>query len=197
MTAAVAGFGFVFIHPFEDGNGRLHRFLIQKALVDTGFNPPGVILPVSAAILEDLLGYRAALEDYSLPTLRSIEWTAAKLGNVTVTNETDYLYRYFDATRQAEYLVDRIERTVHVSLPAELDFLHKFDLLKQDISAELDLPDRIMSLFIQFCAQNGGKLSNAKRNQYFALLDDKTVEHLEHLVQRSGIVELGSHGQGG
>ncbi len=67
LTAAILGFGFVFIHPFEDGNGRLHRFLLQKALADTGFNPEGVVLPVSAAILEDLLGYRAALEDYSAP----------------------------------------------------------------------------------------------------------------------------------
>ena len=29
LTTAVLGFGFVFIHPFEDGNGRLHRFLVQ------------------------------------------------------------------------------------------------------------------------------------------------------------------------
>ena len=187
----------MFIHPFEDGNGRLHRFLIQKALVDSGFNPPGVILPVSAAIREDLLGYRAALEDYSLATLKFIDWVSTEQGNVTVTNETDYLYRYFDATRQAEYLVDRIDRTVRFSLPAELEFLQKFDTLKQVISAEIDLPDRIMSLFIQFCAQNAGKISRAKRDQYFSILDDNTIERLEHLVCASGIVDLGSFGRFG
>ncbi|MFC0220163.1 Fic family protein [Pseudochelatococcus lubricantis] len=28
-AAAVLAFGFVYIHPFEDGNGRLHRYLIR------------------------------------------------------------------------------------------------------------------------------------------------------------------------
>jgi hypothetical protein len=28
VRAAIIAFGFVFIHPFEDGNGRIHRFLI-------------------------------------------------------------------------------------------------------------------------------------------------------------------------
>ena len=63
LCAALIGFGFVVIHPFEDGNGRLHRFLFQKALADMGFNPDDVILPVSAAILED----------YSVPTLPYID----------------------------------------------------------------------------------------------------------------------------
>ena len=121
LTAAVIGFGFVFIHPFEDGNGRLHRFMIQKALVDMKFNPDGVILPVSATILEDLLGYRSALEDYSAPTLQAIDWEPTERHNVRVLNDTAYLYRYFDATRQAEYLLDQIERTIRFSLPAELE----------------------------------------------------------------------------
>jgi Fic family protein len=50
LPAAVA-FGFVYIHPFLDGNGRLHRFLIHHVLAQKKFTPPGVILPVSAAIL--------------------------------------------------------------------------------------------------------------------------------------------------
>ena len=30
--AAVASFGFVYIHPLADGNGRVHRFLINDSL---------------------------------------------------------------------------------------------------------------------------------------------------------------------
>ncbi len=193
LIAALVGFGFVFIHPFEDGNGRLHRFLFQKALVDTGFNPPGVVLPVSAAILEDLLGYRSALEDYSSPTLRYVEWEPAAEGNVEVSNETKYLYQYFDATRQAEYFVDRVERTVRFSLPAELQYLHKFDEAKRRISAEMDMPDRLISLFIQFCTQNSGHLSKGKRIEYFSKMGDDALERLEGIVRDSGIVDLGQH----
>ncbi|WP_342658129.1 Fic family protein [Sphingomonas sp. NY01] len=187
LTAAIIGFGFVFIHPFTDGNGRLHRFLIQKALVDMKFNPDGVVLPVSAAILQDLLGYRAALEDYSVPTLQGIEWEPDQDGNVRVTNDTAYLYRYFDATRQAEYLLDRIEQTVRFSLPAELAYLHRFDEAKRLIAQVADMPDRLVSLFIQFCNQNEGRLLRQKRDIFFAELTDAEVSALEAAVEASGI----------
>jgi len=190
LAAAIIGFGFVFIHPFEDGNGRLHRFLFQKTLADMGFNPEGVVLPVSAAILEDIPGYRAALEDYSVPTLPWIEWTPTAKGNVTVTNDTAYLYRYFDATRQAEYLADRIERTIRFALPAELDYLHRFDDAKRRLAAVADMPDRLASLFIQFCGQNDGRLSARKREVYFPDVPDAELAMLEAAVRASGIVGL-------
>lgn len=43
IIAAIAGYGFVFLHPFEDGNSRLHRFLIQHALSAGGFAPQGIL----------------------------------------------------------------------------------------------------------------------------------------------------------
>ncbi len=49
VAAAVIAFGFVYIHPFEDGNGRLHRWLIHHVLAIAGYNPPGIVFPISAA----------------------------------------------------------------------------------------------------------------------------------------------------
>ena len=187
LSAALLSFGFVFVHPFEDGNGRLHRFLLQKALADARFNPEGVVLPVSAAILEDLPGYRVALEDYSTNTLPYIDWEPTTDGNIRVLNDTAYLYRYFDATRQAEYLVDRLERTVRFSLPAELDYLARFDDAKRKLATKIDLPDRLSSLFIQFCTQNEGRLSSRKREQFFPELTDEEVEKLEAVVASAGV----------
>src|SRR3954468_14736207 len=155
-----------------------------------GFNPPGVVLPVSAAILEDMLGYRNALEDYSAPTLPHIDWEPTPRGNVHVTNDTAYLYRYFDATRQAEYLVDRIERTIRFVLPAELAYIHRFDDAKRRMAEIVDMPDRLASLFIQFCAQNQGRLSVRKREEYFAALDDSDLARLEEAVAASRIAAL-------
>ena len=39
LHAAVIAYGFVFMHPFEDGNGRIHRFLIHNVLARRGFTP--------------------------------------------------------------------------------------------------------------------------------------------------------------
>ena len=73
IAAAAAAFGFVFIHPFEDGNGRIHRWMVHHVLARSGFNPPGMVFPVSAVILERI-DYRRALEAYSRPRLALIRW---------------------------------------------------------------------------------------------------------------------------
>jgi hypothetical protein len=69
LIAAKIAFGFVFIHPFADGNGRLHRYLIHHILTTMKFTPQGIIFPVSAAILERIEDYRKVLETYSYPLL--------------------------------------------------------------------------------------------------------------------------------
>jgi Fic family protein len=46
VSAACLAFGFVFIHPFEDGNGRTHRWLLHHVLARRGFTPAGVNFPV-------------------------------------------------------------------------------------------------------------------------------------------------------
>ena len=51
IASAILAFGFVYVHPFEDGNDRLHRYLIHHVVAERGYNPPGIAFPVSAAIL--------------------------------------------------------------------------------------------------------------------------------------------------
>ena len=51
VSAAVISFAFNFLHPFSDGNGRIHRFLLHHVLAHNHFGPEGIILPISAVIL--------------------------------------------------------------------------------------------------------------------------------------------------
>ncbi|TXL00086.1 cell filamentation protein Fic, partial [Methylococcaceae bacterium HT1] len=69
LMAALMASGFVFIHPFEDGNGRIHRYLFHHILAEKGFVAKGLVFPVSAVILERIDDYRQTLEHYSKPRL--------------------------------------------------------------------------------------------------------------------------------
>jgi Fic family protein len=104
IASTVFAFGFVYTHPFVDGNGRLHRLLIHPVHARGSFNPPGVILPTSAANLRRLELYRLLLESYSPPLLKDIDWVFKMDGNVEIRNATADPYHFFDATAQAEFL---------------------------------------------------------------------------------------------
>ena len=180
LAAALIAFGFVFIHPFEDGNGRIHRYLLHHVLAETGFVPGGLVFPVSAVMLDRIDAYRRALEHYSRPRLLLIEWRPTDRGNVEVLNETIDLYRYFDATRQAEFLFECVAETVNKTLPEEIDYLTRRDLLNNFIKNYLNMPDKHVALLIRFLSQNNGRLSHRARAKEFSALTDKEVQAIEN-----------------
>ena len=182
VAAAVAAFSFVFVHPFEDGNGRIHRFMIHHVLSRTRFSPGDMVFPVSAAILRDRRSYDAVLETFSQPLLALIDWDLDANGELVIRGETARHYRFFDATLFAEYLYDRIAETVRTDLPAELGFLATFDRAKAAIDDIVDMPDRRAALLIRLLMQNGGILSRAKR-AHFAELTDAELAAMEAAVQ--------------
>lgn len=185
IAAAVLAFGFVYVHPLEDGNGRLHRFLIHHMLAKRGYNPPGLVFPVSAAILESIDEYRRVLESHSKPMLDFIEWTPTEDNNVQVLNDTADLYRYFDATAYAEYLYECVRRTIEHDLPDEAQFLRRHDAFQQQLKQLLDLPSQRADLLFRVLHQNKGKLSQRRRNKEFAALTDGEVEEIEQYYAKA------------
>jgi hypothetical protein len=185
-AAAAVAFGFVYIHPFEDGNGRIHRWLIHHVLARAGYSPRGVIFPVSAAILREITLYREVLESYSEPLLRFIEWRATDPGNVEVLNETTDYYRYFDATAQAEFLYYYVQETVERDLPAEVAYLEAYDQFVRGVQEMVDMPARTADLLHRFLAQGNGRLSERARSREFAALTDTEVERVEELYRKLG-----------
>ncbi len=170
IHAAVIAYGFVFLHPFEDGNGRIHRFLIHNILSIQGMVPKGLMFPVSAVMLKKPVDYDNSLEAFSHPLMQFIEFNLDEVGKMTVHNDTACWYRYIDLTAQAEALYDFVSQTIKTELIEELDFLVNYSNVKKAIQDIIDMPDRLIDLFIQLCLQNKGTLSERKRAAYFDFL---------------------------
>jgi len=182
-AAAALAFGFVYVHPFVDGNGRLHRWLIHHVLASAGYNPAGVVFPVSAAILRRIDEYRTVLESYSAAVLPLIEWRATPSYNVEVLNETADYYRYFDATAHAEFLYSCVEQTVEEDLPAEIRFLHAFDKFASAVKEIVEMPGREIELLRGFLAQGHGHLPKRAREKEFSALTDEETTRIENLYK--------------
>jgi Fic family protein len=182
LAAALSAFSFVFIHPFEDGNGRIHRFLIHYALSRRRFGPPNVVLPVSTAILRQIHLYDQALEAFSKPVLSAIDWEFTSDNTVVVENDTCDLYRYFDATSQAEYLYERVTETIRQDFRDELDFLSVYDAALIRLRDIIDMPSQRETLLVKLCLQNGGRLSRSKREQFAEITDEEMLK-IEEAIQ--------------
>lgn len=186
VVAAAISFGFVFVHPFEDGNGRLHRFLIHYILAKTKFTPDGIIFPISAVMVNNMKQYDTVLEAYSKPLLAVMEWDIrGSQGLLHVTGNDLIHYAYMDYTLAAEYLYECIIQTIQEDLPNELQFVSKFDMARKAIARIVDLPDRTVDLLIKCIMQNDGQLSDAKHEKLFPMLDDQQVRQLEQAVSKA------------
>lgn len=187
VAAAVISFVFNFLHPFSDGNGRIHRFLLHHVLARRKFGPDGIILPLSAVILHRPRDYDQALESFSQPLMKLVEYTMDERLRMTVSNDTADFYRYIDCTELTRITVDFIRETIETELPAELRYLAGYDETRRKMREIVDFPDRIADLFVKLCRQNGGTLSKSKRKlEEFDLLTEPEISALE-LIVREGL----------
>lgn len=181
IEAACRSFSFVFIHPFGDGNGRIHRLLLHNVLARRGYLPPNLVVPISAVIHQDAAGYDRALESFSARILPHIQYSLDDDGELTIHDDTDALYRYPDLTEVCEATFEWLERAIEVDLVAELDFLRRFDEVRARMREVVEMPDKKEQLFIKLTLRNGGRLSPHER-RHFAQLDDATIAALEAIV---------------
>jgi hypothetical protein len=184
LAAAMIAFGFVFIHPFSDGNGRIHRYLIHHILAKMRFTQQGIIFPVSASILDHIDDYRKVLEDFSHQILEFIEWETTTENNVRVNNNTIDYYRYFDATPMAEFLFDCVDDTIKNIIPAEVRYLQKYDAFKNYLDNTLEMPDKMVADLVRFLEQNDGKLSKRARAKEFKMLTESEIGEIEQLFRQ-------------
>jgi hypothetical protein len=183
LQAAATAFGFVYIHPFQDGNGRLHRCLIHHVLAERRLTPAGMVFPVSSVMLDQIDQYRETLRDHSGPLMNLIEWRPTPERNVEVLNDTADLYRYFDCTGAAEFLYGCVERTVEHDLPQEIDYLRRHDEAMRRIMDTVEMPDTLADSLVMFIRQNKGKLGKKRRENEFGKLTEEEVRSVEAIVR--------------
>ena len=182
--AASLSFLFVYLHPFRDGNGRVHRFLIHHILSKTEFAPPGQIFPVSQVMQDDLRKYQEVLNIFSNPLLEKTNYTKDGTGRMTVLHDTSDFYRYIDLTVATEFLFEVIEKTLDRELIQQLNFLQCYDRTSRGLISLFDgMPSRDIDLLIKFCRQNGYVLSKAKREKHFSMLTDDEIIQLQDLIR--------------
>lgn len=185
LQAAATAFGFVYIHPLQDGNGRVHRCLIHHVLAERKFTPSGMVFPVSSVMLDRIEGYQDVLQSHSGPLMDFIEWRTTADRNIEVKNNTVDLYRYYDCTDVAEFLYSCVQRTVEEDLPREIFYLQQYDEALRRIMNSVEMPDKLAGDFIRFVRQNQGSLPKRRRNKEFEALTDTELSDLEAIVQEA------------
>lgn len=181
--AAVVAFGFVCIHPMRDGNGRIHRFLINDVLLRNKAIPDGVILPISATITRSAdfqARYDRTLEVFSRPLMQQhghahrfgnlVRYEDGTLSNFIFDNyeEALFAWRYPDLTEHVLYTAQVVEHTVRVEMVDEARTLVVFQQARERLKDVVEMPDQDANRIIRSLKENGweisGKLKKPIRN---------------------------------
>ncbi|MCX6075644.1 MAG: Fic family protein [Campylobacterales bacterium] len=185
LQAVIIAFAFVYIHPLEDGNGRIHRYLIHHVLANRNFYPKGMIFPISNVILDEIETYRDILVSHTEPLMSLIEWEATDTGNVKILNDTDNLYRFFDCTLSCEFIYGCVEKTIKETLPDELKYLSSFDKAYEAINEIIEMPDNKIKSLITFILQNDIKLSKIKKDKFYPQITAQEIKKIEDIIREN------------
>jgi hypothetical protein len=179
--AAAIAFGFIYVHPMSDGNGRIHRFLINDTLHRDGAVPDGVILPVSASITntrEFGHGYDRTLEVFSRPFMRRyagshrfgplITYADGVKSNLVFDEYQDanFAWRYPDLTEHVIYTAGLVAHTIRTEMAEEARALVKFHLAQQRIKDVMEMPDPDAGRIIRSIKENGWNVSGKLAKEY-------------------------------
>jgi hypothetical protein len=189
MRSAVAAFGFVYIHPLADGNGRVHRFLIQDILRRDGLVHSPMILPISSSISRDSArrhAYNQVLDVVSAPLMRALAGHYKFSAQHTVYPDgirsnfefngqslAKPVWQYPDLTAHVVYLSEVLQRTVREDMREESRLVRNHSLAKAAVKDILEMPDPQIDRVIRSVMNNEGKLSNALVAEIPALSDSK------------------------
>ncbi|MBK4770445.1 MAG: Fic family protein [Pantoea sp. Morm] len=196
--AGVIAFGFVYIHPMRDGNGRIHRFLINDTLNRDGAIPDGVILPVSATITSSMdfrVGYDRTLDLFSKKLMRRYAgcyrfgelktYDDGTRSNFIFSDYEDarFAWRYPDLTEHVLYTGRVIEHTVRTEMADEARVLVLFQRAQQQLKEVVEMPDHDASRIIRSLKENGWQVSGKLKKNFPLFEDDVTSQRIVEAVR--------------
>lgn len=196
--AAVTAFGFVYIHPLADGNGRIHRFLINDMLRRDGAVPRPFILPVSATITnkaQNRAQYDATLEVLSKPFMARYsslyefdghirEYTDKIKSNFVFTGYDDALptWRYPDLTSHVEYLAHLIDDTIRLEMNNEAKLLRTWDRARSAVKEAVEGPNTDIDRIIRAIQGHGGQISGKLVKEFPILANAAVAEDVMQAI---------------
>lgn len=190
VFAGVVSFGFAFIHPLMEGNGRIHRFLVHAALGERGAREPDTLIPVSAAMLARPGDYGEALRAYSAAVRVTAEALAGVPYILDPTEPFSFaryervapLYRYPVLTDQVAYLEGALRHAIETGLIEEAHTVEHLAEVRAQLVGRLGLPEERVALLIRLIRRDGGILSNAERRAQFHDLSEEQLRHAQSAV---------------
>lgn len=196
--AAAIAFAFVYIHPMRDGNGRIHRFLINDTLIRDKAVPDGVILPISATIVSSIdfrARYDRTLEVFSRPFMQ--RYTASyRFGELVVYedgtrsnlifddyDDAQFAWRYPDLTEHVLYTAQVVAHTVGTEMADEARVLVIFQRAQEQLKEVLEMPDQDANRIIRSLRENGWQVSGKLKKAYPQLDDTHRAERVVQAVR--------------
>lgn len=198
IRAAVVSFGFVFIHPLADGNGRISRFLINDTLRRDLAVPAPLLLPVSSTINKNAasrIAYDKILEAYSRPlmakTFSDIQFTSRTTYPDGVVSDFGFsgndtlrpAWRYPDLTEQSEYLFHVVHETIEYEMRHQIQSHCAYVEAREKVKDFLEGPDEHLDRIIRSIERDAGQVSNKLRKEFPILSNLEITEPIQEIVR--------------
>jgi hypothetical protein len=196
--AALVSFGFIYLHPMIDANGRISRFLINDVLRRDGALQAPYIVPISAILQRpDLrpLSYDGALELFSRPLMQQYQsqWSfgAEQQAQDGVTynlrfegyQDALHAWRYPDLTRHVSFLAEALDLTIEQEMRSEAQHLQRHRAARARLKTIVEGPDPALDRIIRSVRESRGTISGKLRVEHPILERPEIAEDVVRAVK--------------
>ena len=128
--------------------------------------------------------YLQALETFSAPC-REL-WETVQIDDGQYDFQflgTADVYRYWDATRQCEFLYEMVKEAVSTYLPEEIRFLETYDRIYHVLNESFDVVQKDLDVLVAAAIQ-AGRVSLNLRKKYRYKVPEALFDTLESLLEK-------------